>query len=117
RKKRLLSQLEANEKDLNSQNQVLANFVKKQKNLKQELKQGPEQLNNQLEKVRSDYIQTLQDQTSNNNEIVYLKNELTRSKKSNDNRQQEDEEQLGEAQKIIVKLEKQGQDIVIRRIK
>lgn len=115
RKKRLLSQLEANEKDLNSQNQVLANFVKKQKNLKQELKQGPEQLNNQLEKVRSDYIQTLQDQTSNNNEIVYLKNELTRSKKSNDNRQQEVEEQLGEAQKILAQLEKQGQDLVLKR--
>ena len=115
RKKRLLSQLEANEKDLNSQNQVLANFVKKQKNLKQELKQGPEQLNNQLEKVRSDYIQTLQDQTSNNNEIVYLKNELTRSKKSNDNRQQEVEEQLGEAQKILAQLKKQGQDLVLKR--
>lgn len=114
-KKRLLSQLEANEKDLNSQNQVLANFVKKQKNLKQELKQGPEQLNNQLEKVRSDYIQTLQDQTSNNNEIVYLKNELTRSKKSNDNRQQEVEEQLGEAQKILAQLKKQGQDLVLKR--
>lgn len=115
RKKRLLSQLEANEKDLNSQNQVLANFVKKQKNLKQELKQGPEQLNNQLEKVRSDYIQTLQDQTSNNNEIVYLKNELTRSKKSNDNRQQEVEEQLGKAQKILAQLKKQGQDLVLKR--
>ena len=115
RKKRLLSQLEDNEKDLNSQNQVLANFVKKQKNLKQELKQGPEQLNNQLEKVRSDYIQTLQDQTSNNNEIVYLKNELTRSKKSNDNRQQEVEEQLGEAQKILAQLKKQGQDLVLKR--
>lgn len=115
RKKRLLSQLEANEKDLNSQNQVLANFVKKQNNLKQELKQGPEQLNNQLEKVRSDYIQTLQDQTSNNNEIVYLKNELTRSKKSNDNRQQEVEEQLGEAQKILAQLKKQGQDLVLKR--
>lgn len=115
RKKRLLSQLEANEKDLNSQNQVLANFVKKQKNLKQELKQDPEQLNNQLEKVRSDYIQTLQDQTSNNNEIVYLKNELTRSKKSNDNRQQEVEEQLGEAQKILAQLKKQGQDLVLKR--
>ena len=115
RKKRLLSQLEANEKDLNSQNQVLANFVKKQKNLKQELKQGPEQLNNQLVKVRSDYIQTLQDQTSNNNEIVYLKNELTRSKKSNDNRQQEVEEQLGEAQKILAQLKKQGQDLVLKR--
>ena len=115
RKKRLLSQLEANEKDLNSQNQVLANFVKKQKNLKQELKQGPEQLNNQLGKVRSDYIQTLHDQTSNNNEIVYLKNELIRSKKSNDNRQQEVEEQLGEAQKILAQLKKQGQDLVLKR--
>ena len=115
RKKRLLSQLEANEKDLNSQNQVLANFVKKQKNLNQELKQGPDQLNNQLEKVRSDYIQTLQDQTSNNNEIVYLKNELIRSKKSNDNRQQEVEEQLGEAQKILAQLKKQGQDLVLKR--
>lgn len=115
RRKRLLDQLAANEKDLNSQNQVLADFVKKQRNLKQELKQGPEQLNNQLEQVRSDYIQTLQDQTSNNNEIVYLKNELTRSKKSNDNRQQEVEEQLDEAQKVLTQLKKQGQDLVLKR--
>ncbi len=115
RRKHLLNQLAANEKNLNSQNQVLANFVKKQKNLKQELKQGPEQLNNQLEKVRSDYIQTLQDQTSNNNEIVYLKNELTRSKKSNDNHQQEVEEQLDEAQKVLTQLKKQGQDLVLKR--
>lgn len=115
RRKRLLDQLAANEKDLNSQNQVLADFVEKQKNLKQELKQGPEQLNNQLEQVRSDYIQTLQDQTSNNNEIVYLKNELTRSKKSNDNRQQEVEEQLDESQKVLTQLKKQGQDLVLKR--
>lgn len=115
RRKRLLDQLAANEKDLNNQNQVLADFVKKQNNLKQELKQGPEQLNNQLEQVRSDYIQTLQDQTSNNNEIVYLKNELTRSKKSNDNRQQEVEEQLDEAQKVLTQLKKQGQDLVLKR--
>lgn len=115
RKERLLEQLTANEKDLNNQNQVLADFAKKQKNLKQELKQGPEQLNNQLEKVRSDYIQTLQDQTSNNNEIVYLKNELARSKKSKDNRQQEVEKQLAEAQKKLAQLKKQGQDLVFKR--
>lgn len=115
RKERLLEQLTANEKDLNNQNQVLADFAKKQKNLKQELKQGPEQLNNQLEKVRSDYIQTLQDQTSNNNEIVYLKNELARSKKSKDNRQQEVEKQLAEAQKNLAQLKKQGQDLVFKR--
>lgn len=78
--------------------------MKKQKKLKQELKQGPEQLNNQLEKVRSDYIQTLQDQTSNNNEIVYLKNELTRNQKSTDSRQQEVEEQLSESQQILDQL-------------
>lgn len=115
RKERLLEQLTANEKDLNNQNQILADFAKKQKNLKQELKQGPEQLNNQLEKVRSDYIQTLQDQTSNNNEIVYLKNELARSKKSKDNRQQEVEKQLAEAQKKLAQLKKQGQDLVFKR--
>ena len=115
RKKSLLDQLAANEKDLDNQNQVLADFVKKQKNLKQELKQGPEQLNNQLEKVRSDYIQTLQDQTSNNNEIVYLKNELARSKKSNDNRQKEVEDQLAEAKKDLAQLKKQGQDLVFKR--
>nr|WP_232970608.1 hypothetical protein [Lactobacillus johnsonii] len=53
----------------------------------------------------------MQDQTSNNNEIVYLKNELTRSKKSNDNRQQEVEEQLDEAQKVLTQLKKQGKTL------
>ena len=74
-----------------------------------------EQLNNQLEKVRSDYIQTLQDQTSNNNEIVYLKNELTRSQKSSNNRQQEVDEQLAAAQKVLAELKKQGHDLVLKR--
>lgn len=115
RQKHLSKQLTANEEDLKSQNQVLAEFLKKQKELKQELKQGPEQLNNQLEKVRSDYIQTLQDQTSNNNEIVYLKNELMRSQKSSNNRQQEVEEQLAAAQKVLAELKKQGHDLVLKR--
>ena len=117
RQKHLLKQLDSNEKDLASQNKILANFLKKQKKLKQELKQGPEQLNNQLEKVRSDYIQTLQDQTSNNNEIVYLKNELTRNQKSTDSRQQEVEEQLSESQQILDQLKKQGHDLVLKRKK
>ena len=117
RQKHLLEQLDSNEKDLASQNKILANFLKKQKKLKQELKQGPEQLNNQLEKVRSDYIQTLQDQTSNNNEIVYLKNELTRNQKSTDSRQQEVEEQLSESQQILDQLKKQGHDLVLKRKK
>lgn len=115
RQKHLSKQLTANEEDLKSQNQVLAEFLKKQKELKQELKQGPEQLNNQLEKVRSDYIQTLQDQTSNNNEIVYLKNELTRSQNSSNNRQQEVEEQLAATQKVLAELKKQGHDLVLKR--
>lgn len=115
RQKLLLDQLDANQKDLTSQNKVLAELLKKQKNLKQELKQGPEQLNNQLEKVRSDYIQTLQDQTSNNNEIVYLKNELTRSQKSSDNRQQEVEGQLADAEQVLAELKKQGHDLVLKR--
>ena len=115
RQKRLLDQLDANQKDLTSQNKVLAEFLKRQKNLKQELKQGPEQLNNQLERVRSDYIQTLQDQTSNNNEIVYLKNELTRSQKSSDNRQQEVEGQLADAEQVLAELKKQGHDLVLKR--
>ena len=117
RQKHLLKQLDSNEKDLVSQNKILANFLKKQKKLKQELKQGPEQLNNQLEKVRSDYIQTLQDQTSNNNEIVYLKNELTRNQKSTDSRQQEVEEQLSESQQILDQLKKQGHGLVLKRKK
>lgn len=117
RQKHLLKQLDSNEKDLASQNKILANFLKKQKKLKQELKQGPEQLNNQLEKVRSDYIQTLQDQTSNNNEIVYLKNELTRSQKATDSRQQEVEEQLSESQQILDQLKKQGHELVLKRKK
>lgn len=115
RQKLLLKQIDDNQKDLASQDQVLTEFLKKQKELKQELKQGPEQLNDQLETIRSNYIQTLQDQTSNNNEIVYLKNELTRNQKSSDNRQQEVEEQLTKAQNILAELKKQGHDLVLKR--
>ena len=48
----------------------------KRAELAQQLKDNPDELNARLEKKRTDYIQLLQDQTSNNNEIVYLKSEL-----------------------------------------
>ena len=57
----------------------------------------------------------MQDQTSNNNEIVYLKNELTRSQNSSNNRQQEVEEQLAATQKVLAELKKQGHDLVLKR--
>lgn len=50
--------------------QQLADFKKK---LGSKLNITPNELNRNLELVRSDYIQTLQDQTTNNNQQVFLK--------------------------------------------
>lgn len=70
-----------------------ANLSKSEQDLKQQLKelnakrteltyrlqQDPAQMNKDLEQLRAQYIQLLQDQTSNNNEIVYLNSELKRT--------------------------------------
>ena len=69
------------EKNLKSEQEKLND---KRTELCAQLKEDPEQLNRKLEQLRSAYIQLLQDQTSNNNEIVYLNSEL---KKLSDNSQ------------------------------
>ncbi|MCT7693566.1 MAG: chromosome segregation protein SMC, partial [Lactobacillus iners] len=61
--------------------QQLADFKKK---LGSKLNTTPNELNRNLELVRSDYIQTLQDQTTNNNQQVFLKNEIQRLTRAED---------------------------------
>ncbi|MCT7730530.1 MAG: chromosome segregation protein SMC, partial [Lactobacillus iners] len=84
--------------------QQLADFKKK---LGSKLNITPNELNRNLELVRSDYIQTLQDQTTNNNQQVFLKNEIQRLTRAEDNQVASLSEQV---QQSLVKLHQLLQD-------
>ncbi|MCT7685847.1 MAG: AAA family ATPase, partial [Lactobacillus iners] len=84
--------------------QQLADFKKK---LGSKLNTTPNELNRNLELVRSDYIQTLQDQTTNNNQQVFLKNEIQRLTRAEDNQVASLSEQV---QQSLVKLHQLLQD-------
>lgn len=72
-----IKSLLADQKKLQNQLSV----TKKEKKLLQEkLKKSPEILRKELEEIRDNYIQALQDQTSNNNEITHLTNEIAQIK-------------------------------------
>ncbi|WEV36325.1 chromosome segregation protein SMC [Lactobacillus sp. ESL0677] len=77
-------QLQADGKNLAEQKTALINQQQKlqdqRSDLTAELNENPANLNQKLDDLRSDYIQLLQDQTSNNNEIVYLNSELKRTR-------------------------------------
>lgn len=84
--------------------QQLADFKKK---LGSKLNTTPNELNRNLELVRSDYIQTLQDQTTNNNQQVFLKNEIQRLTRAEDSQVVSLSEQV---QQSSVKLHQLLQD-------
>lgn len=84
--------------------QQLADFKKK---LGSKLNITPNELNRNLELVRSDYIQTLQDQTTNNNQQVFLKNEIQRLTRAEDSQVVSLSEQV---QQSSVKLHQLLQD-------
>ena len=98
----------ANEQDrlskLNDQKQDLANA----------LQQNPEELNAQLEQLRTEYIDILQAQTSANNQVVYLNNELERAKQANNSTPALDHE-LEQAKNKLTQLKEKGSDLVAQR--
>ncbi|BDR60667.1 chromosome segregation protein SMC [Lactobacillus xylocopicola] len=76
--------------------------------LTKRLDSDPKQLNQQLEDLRAAYIQLLQDQTSNNNEIVYLQSELNRAGNDDDYQNDDVSKQLDQSTAELERLRKQG---------
>ncbi|WEV70318.1 chromosome segregation protein SMC [Lactobacillus sp. ESL0785] len=119
--KKQLEQLQVNNATLVKQE---AELTAKQKQLQSKrdkltvkLNENPAALNEQLDNLRTDYIQLLQDQTSNNNEIVYLNSEL---KRTQDDRSYQNTDVAGELAKAtaeLTKLGKTGQTIKAKRTK
>ncbi len=77
--------------------------------LKKKGQAGPEELEHQLDKERDDYIQILQDQTSNNNRLVYLQTELKRSRGTSNYEQEAVRKQLQSAQANLQELSRKGE--------
>ena len=110
----LEQQLNNLQTDLANEKAKLAKLNDKKQELTNALKQDPAQLNQQLENVRAEYIDVLQAQTSTNNQIVYLKNELERNhqaKLSNS----DVEKELKSAQSLLAELKDQGSKLVDKR--
>lgn len=95
----------------NEQNSLKA----KRKELTDQLKENPEQLNQKLDDQRNEYIQLLQDQTSNNNQIVYLNSEVKRLKEDTSYQNNDVSEQLINATKELNDLKTKGQGLAKKR--
>lgn len=73
----------------------------KRQKLVDQLKEDPASLKLKVEDLRSQYIQTLQDQTSVNNQLVYLEGEIKRAKESKDQRYEDASSQLAKSQEEL----------------
>ncbi|RVU71631.1 MULTISPECIES: chromosome segregation protein SMC [Lactobacillus] len=110
------------EKDLARQDKSRQELTAQQNQLKAQraklvgtLKANPEDLNHQLDEKRNDYIQLLQDQTSNNNQIVYLQSELKRINDDTSYHNDDVAEQLDKAKAELATLQTQGQKLKVLR--
>ena len=83
--------------------------------LAKRLKEDPNQLNKQLEDQRNNYIDLLQEQTSVNNQLVYLKTELQRDNDDSSYNNNNIEGQLKKAQDELERLRIEGQKLTKKR--
>lgn len=87
-----------------------AALAKKRDGYAQSLHSDPETLSKELENLRNDYIQSLQDQTSNNNDLVYAENELKRLNNAAMPELKTAEAELEKAEAELTQLKQQGQE-------
>lgn len=120
--KELTKQIEQLNKELDNFAQDKAKLGKEQDKLKKQrdeltaqITEDPDQLEQKLEDLRNDYIQLLQDQTTNNNQIVYLESELKRTKDDQSYKNNDVSDQLAESNEELAKLKKQGQTLTKKR--
>lgn len=106
------------EKIANEQNELKqrqASLQGQRTELTKQLKENPDDLNKDLENKRNDYIQLLQEQTSVNNKIVYLKSEQKRAADDSSYSNNEAAAQLKKAQTELDQLKREGQRLTARR--
>lgn len=89
----------------------LDQLKEKRQKLADQLKEDPASLKLKVEDLRSQYIQTLQDQTSANNQLVYLEGEIKRAKESKDQRYEDASSQLAKSQEELEVLRSKGQKL------
>jgi chromosome segregation protein len=99
------AELTFKEQNLKTEKQQLKDQREK---LTLQLDSNPDQLNQNLDDLRAEYIQLLQDQTSNNNEIVYLNSELKRTVDDHSNQNNDVTEQLNHGSEELKRLGEQG---------
>ncbi|GAA3634531.1 chromosome segregation protein SMC [Lactobacillus hamsteri] len=94
-----------------------AKLQEKRDELTGQLNENPDELNQKLEDQRNEYIQLLQDQTSNNNQLVYLQNELKRTSEDTSYQNNNVAEQLKKAQAELETLRVEGKELTAKREK
>ncbi|MBD5431746.1 MAG: chromosome segregation protein SMC [Lactobacillus sp.] len=107
-----ISDLSSEEEKVNSEKEKLQ---AKRDELTGQLNENPDDLNKRLEDQRNEYIQVLQDQTSTNNQLVYLRNELKKTSDDTSYQNTEIAEQLEKAKAELENLRKQGKDLTDER--
>lgn len=100
-------------RELTKQEQELEILLNRKQQLSENLQQDPASLNQKLDEVRSNYIDILQEQTSTNNKIVYVKNEIARLQSNKQDTSVNEE--LINAQALLDELGKQGKELVAQR--
>lgn len=83
----------------------------KRNDLVAQLHEDPNELDQKLEEMRNSYIQLLQDQTTNNNQLVYLKAELKKATNDQSSQDSAVTKQYEEANKQLAKLKETGQKL------
>ena len=105
--------------DYSEQKELLTqkyNDLNVQKNsLENQLNMDPVKLNEELENKRTEYIQTLQDQTSSNNQLAYISTELKRTKEGQNFKENDVSNQLSKSKKELLALHDQGKELNQKR--
>lgn len=108
----LLTSAVANlEKDAKEISAKKAKLVAEKDKLTSKLNEDPAVLSQKLETSRNEYIQLLQDQTSNNNQIVYLKSELKRTSEDTSLSNHDLKSQLEKAKASLETLKTKGKSL------
>ena len=102
------SELSENKQSLAAEQKLLQD---QRTELTNQLDENPTKLSQKLDDLRSDYIQLLQDQTSNNNEIVYLKSELKRTAENDEYQNDDVAAQLQKATLELDRLRETGKQL------
>ncbi|TSO26495.1 chromosome segregation protein SMC [Lactobacillus sp. LL6] len=86
----------------------------KRENLLGQLKDDPAILEQKLEDLRNTYIQLLQDQTTNNNQLVYLESELKKTRDDQSYKNNDVSEQLKTSSEELTALKNRGKQLTIK---